>query len=145
MNLKLFYLLFNFSLTVQQADTCRGISALLKFQSQEFLVYPIFQKSYPRVEAFSQRRRSRATKQQLHWGPCRLSFVFYLIIVFYYLVYVFTVNMHFLYLFFNILKFCTYLFIYCIELIHASFTFYVRVYTAKRSFLLTLKWLGFTL
>jgi hypothetical protein len=40
MNLKLLYLLFDSSLTVQQIDTCRGSSTLLKFQSSScFLVY----------------------------------------------------------------------------------------------------------
>ena len=33
MNLKLFYLIFDCSQTVQQTDTCRGSSPLLKFQS----------------------------------------------------------------------------------------------------------------
>ena len=33
MNLKLLYLIFDSSLIVQQTDTCRGSSTLLKFQS----------------------------------------------------------------------------------------------------------------
>jgi hypothetical protein len=53
-------------------------------------------------------------------GTLWIKFCFCLIIMFYCLVCVFIVNMNFLYLFLTRFNVCTYLFMHCIELPHAS-------------------------
>jgi hypothetical protein len=87
---------------------------------QEFLVFPYFPDTHHECGGRSPRRRTRATEWRLRWGPCGLSFVFVwssCFIVWFCVI----VNFHsHLLIRFN---FFTYLFMHCIKLFHASFTF----------------------